>query len=167
MAKNTGLDMKRWPPVPAEAAPLNGNAMSKLRNLSGDPPGVLLVEDDALVAMSLQDDLADFGCRLLGCAATADDAERMAAESRPDIVLMDVGIRGGRDGIDTARVLQERHDLPVIFITGASGADAARRISELRAAIVLSKPFSPADLRSALANALVPAAGARPPKPAI
>jgi CheY-like chemotaxis protein len=76
---------------------------------------VLLVEDESVVAEDVQDALEELGCRVIGWATTAADAERLAADHAPDVILMDVRLKGGVDGIEAAAHLRKGHDAPIIF----------------------------------------------------
>ncbi len=81
---------------------------------------VLIVEDERLVARELQIRLEENGYRVTGNVASADNALRAASEQVPDIVLMDIHIQGERDGIETAGLLQQQFDVPVVFLTAHS-----------------------------------------------
>jgi len=89
----------------------------------------LIVEDEPWFAMSLEADMQALGfdCDL---AANGQDAFLQAMEDAPDIVLMDVNLEGGREGIEAARWLREVCDIPVVFVTAYSDPDTIERIHE-------------------------------------
>ena len=111
---------------------------------------ILLVEDERVVAKELQRSLASLGYSIPETAASADDAIRMASLIHPDLVLMDIRIKGDTDGIQAAEILRTRFDVPVIFLTAyADEATLARaKITEPHGYLV--KPVKDADLLSAI-----------------
>lgn len=90
---------------------------------------------------------------VVGSAATAERALELARQCQPDIVLMDVNIKGVMDGIDTACAMRDCTDAQIVFLTGACDpASMARMEAALPAGIVL-KPFRRAELAHKLARA--------------
>ena len=75
--------------------------------MSKKPTKILIVEDEQIVAVDIQSVLERLGYHVVGTAASGEEACRMAAESAPNLVLMDVRIDGPMDGVDTARRIQE------------------------------------------------------------
>src|SRR5262245_59355254 len=80
-------------------------------------PTAIIVEDEALIARDLACRLDEIGFEVIAAVDNGTAALRAVDERRPDIVLMDIHIKGGIDGITTAERLRERHDVPVIFVT--------------------------------------------------
>lgn len=78
---------------------------------------VLIVEDQALLAMELEHVLTESGHVVVGCAAEADVALALAEQDRPQVALVDVNLRDGLTGPQIARQLIERYDAAVIFVT--------------------------------------------------
>lgn len=114
------------------------------------PLRVLIVEDEAIVAMSLGAVLEQFGHEVAGTVATGRGAVAEAARLEPDLVLMDVRLADSLDGISAAeRILAER-PVGLIFITAYSDPATAARIRELGAPI-LPKPVAADALRKAIA----------------
>ena len=112
----------------------------------------LIVEDEPWFAMGLTADMQALGfdCDL---AANSQDAFLQAMEDAPDIVLMDVNLEGGREGIEAARWLREVCDIPVIFITAYTDPDTVERIHEqVPDAPVIAKPLYRERLASAVAE---------------
>ncbi len=125
-------------------------ASSTVENQPSKSLAVLLVEDESIVAMDTRDALEELGCRVIGWATTATDAERLAANYAPDVILMDVRLKGGVDGIETASRLRAWHRGPIIFVTGLADDAMRERVDLLPAAAILHKPYSRDQLRGAL-----------------
>ena len=113
----------------------------------------LIVEDEYLFAMSLTVDMQALGFDTCDVAATAQDAFLQAMEDPPDIVLMDVNLEGGREGIEAARWLREVCDVPVVFVTAYTDPDTVERIhQQVPDAPVIAKPLYRDRLASVVAE---------------
>jgi two-component system, response regulator PdtaR len=100
---------------------------------------ILIVEDNALVALDLEQQVTDAGHTVVGIADTASKAIGLAAEHGADLALMDVSLADGSCGIYAALALKERFGIPSIFVT----ATLPKRAEVRRAGIGhLSKPYS-------------------------
>ena len=111
----------------------------------------LIVEDETVFAMGLAVDMQALGFANCDLAANGQDAFLKAMEDQPDIVLMDVNLEGGREGIEAARWLREVCDIPVVFITAYTDHDTVARIHEqVPGAPVIAKSL----FRSRLAKAV-------------
>ena len=116
----------------------------------------LIVEDEPLFAMGLAADMQALGFDTCDLAANGQDAFLQAMEDAPDIVLMDVNLEGGLEGIEAARWLREVCDIPVVFITAYTDPDTIERIHEqLPDAPVIAKPLYRERLANGVAEVLV------------
>lgn len=111
---------------------------------------VLIVEDEAIVAADLAETLSGMGYAPAGVAASADEALQCAAARCPDIVLVDIRIRGQRDGIETAALLREQFGVPVVYLTAHADEATIARAKETQPYGYLMKPVTAAGLRSAI-----------------
>jgi len=93
-------------------------------------PRALIVDDEFLFALSLAADMQALGFASCDIAANGQDAFLQAMENTPDIVLMDVNLEGGREGIEAARWLREVCDIPIVFITAHTDRDTVERIHQ-------------------------------------
>jgi len=101
----------------------------------------LIVEDEFILALDLEDAVFQCGFDICDLASTADRARSLAMDHRPDLVVMDVNLSGGREGIETARWLRDVCEAPVVFVTSHTDASTVERINErLPGAPVLPKP---------------------------
>lgn len=128
--------------------------------MSGDLAGggladcVAVVDDEFLIASGLTMQLEDLGMTVCGTAATADEAVALAQAARPAVVLMDVRLRGEKDGIDAALAIHASVGSKVIFVTGSREAATLERINLDHPAGVLFKPVLARQLREAIDAAL-------------
>lgn len=116
-------------------------------------PCALIVEDELFVfALDLEDVMVEMGFYVCGVAATQDRAYSLAASEQPDVVLMDVCLQGGQEGIEAARCLREACRAEVVFVTGHADRATLERIhEEVPGAPVLTKPISHARLAEVVA----------------
>jgi two-component system cell cycle response regulator len=119
-----------------------------------DPISILLVEDEGLIARDLEDTLTRLGYRVTGIASEGAEAIEMARELHPQLVVMDVSLRGDVDGIEAACAIQEDAPVPVIFLTGHSDTETLQRAVSTGPLGYLIKPFQEADLRCAIEVAI-------------
>jgi CheY-like chemotaxis protein len=111
---------------------------------------LLIVEDEPIVAVDLQQEALGLGCKVTGLAESADAALMSVEESRPDLVLMDVRIDGSMDGIQTARLLRQAYQVPVVFLTAHSDNLTLSRASLELPYGYLTKPFRTEELHATL-----------------
>jgi len=115
---------------------------------------ILIVEDEALIARDLQQSLRAMGHEVPAPAGTAEDALRAAEKSAPDLVLMDIHLRGSLDGIAAAGRLREKFDPALIFLTAYADDETVKRARETQPEGYLLKPFNEDELRSTIEIAL-------------
>jgi PAS domain S-box-containing protein len=109
---------------------------------------IMVVEDERVVAQNIEETLRLMGYDVLGSHASGADCLRQASECRPDLVLMDVRIKGTMDGIHTAKLLRSRFDVPVVFLTAYGDDETLRRAREAGPHGYILKPFRASDLRA-------------------
>jgi diguanylate cyclase (GGDEF)-like protein len=115
---------------------------------------VLVVEDEAIVAMDLAAELQQMGYEVIGTAGTAADALRLAELSPPDIALLDIRLQGASDGIDVAAALVGRLRIPILFLTADTDQTTLDRALRTAPAGYLAKPIGGATLRTTIEVAL-------------
>lgn len=115
---------------------------------------ILIVEDEGLVARDLRRSLAQFGYDVVGRAATGEEAVRQALRLRPDLILMDVSLRGVIDGIDAAASIHEELQVPIVYLTAFSDDHTLERAMQTQPYGYIVKPFQPIELRCAIEVAL-------------
>jgi DNA-binding NtrC family response regulator len=115
---------------------------------------ILIVEDEAVVALDIERRVRDLGYAVAGTAAAAEDALRIAERERPDLVLMDIRLRGIMDGIEAGRQIRSQWGIPVIYLTAHADEATLQRAKETAPHGYLLKPFDEQKLRVALEMAL-------------
>lgn len=108
---------------------------------------ILVVEDEALVALGVSGLMEDMGHQVCGIAASVAEALDLSRTHAPDLVLMDVNLQEGGNGIDAAhQLLAFEHPPAVLFITSYVDSDTRRRMEEAKPFGIVQKPFDEAHL---------------------
>ena len=116
---------------------------------------ILVIEDEAMIAWTLECQLEDLGFTDVRIVASGQDAIAAADRHRPGLIVSDINLGAGLDGVQTVVAIRAAKPIPVLFITGYASADTRSRIDhELPGAIVLRKPIQPNDLRDAVLGIL-------------
>jgi len=128
-----------------------GNPIGAGGAAGGGQHRVLIVEDEHLVAMSLSFMMEDLDHSVCAVAPSGAAAIEEATRHRPDLALIDVGLRGGMDGIETAGVLRSM-GIPAIILSGEASPEALERASRAAVLDYVEKPYTLDRLRTALAK---------------
>jgi|UniRef100_A0A7V6DPS8 PAS domain S-box-containing protein len=115
---------------------------------------VLIVEDEWLVAQGIKESLIDLGYEVVGMAVSGAETLQLAAEQRPDLVLMDILLQGDLDGIEVAARLRQELQIPVIFLTAYADPTTLGRAKVAEPYGYILKPFEVRELHSAIEIAL-------------
>ncbi|MCU0589553.1 MAG: response regulator [Syntrophobacteraceae bacterium] len=118
------------------------------------PSRIMIVEDEAIVAMEIEERLTAMGYRLAAVTASGEEAITLAERERPDLLLMDIRLQGAMDGIQTAREIRARLQTPVIFVTAYSEDSTLERAKLAEPYGYIIKPFDDRELKSAIEIAL-------------
>ena len=115
---------------------------------------VLIVEDEHLIALGLAARIEDMGLDVCGTADTADDAVAQAHRHRPAVILMDMRLRGIKDGVDAAQAIHESVGSKIIFVTGSREQKTIDRIGLDHPFATLFKPVSDGALEIKVSEAM-------------
>ncbi|MCB0324349.1 MAG: response regulator [Bdellovibrionales bacterium] len=115
---------------------------------------ILIAEDEPLVAFDLSECLSGLGYRPLGPVSTGVDTIRYCEQHAPDLVLMDIGLRGSIDGIVAAAYLFDRLKIPVIYVTGRTESEVLDRVKFTNPYGFILKPVKEAELKAEIEIAL-------------
>lgn len=115
---------------------------------------ILVVEDDNIVVMELRDRLESLGCLVVGVASSGNAAIETAAVTQPDLVLMDIRLKGSMDGVEAAAEIRARWNIPVVYLTAYADEDTLHRAKITEPFGYIIKPFEQRELHAAIETAL-------------
>ncbi|MGA2917685.1 response regulator [Methanoregula sp.] len=115
---------------------------------------ILLVEDDDIIAKVADWRLKNLGYEVCGRAVSSEEAMELVVKTMPDLVLMDINIKGDVDGIETTKLIKKGFDIPVVYVTSHSDGPTLERAKETKPDGFIVKPFDDKDLRVAIELAL-------------
>jgi CheY-like chemotaxis protein len=118
---------------------------------------IMIVEDEQIIAWHLGEIVERLGFKVCGSAMSETEAVTLALESRPDLILMDVWLGRGGDGVDAARTIHRHFQVPIVFCSAYT--DEPETLARMRgagAAGILSKPIMPKVLGAMLSKIFVP-----------
>ncbi len=128
---------------------MNPSVLNRRRKAS-----ILVAEDEAIVRADVEDYLKSFGYHLAASVATSEEAKRQASHLKPDLVLMDIVLAGKGNGIEAARYIQRKLNIPVVFVTAHGDEDTLERAKLSAPFGYVLKPFNDRELRTAIEIAL-------------
>lgn len=111
---------------------------------------ILVVEDEGIIAEDIRITLERIGHHVVALCATGEEAVAQVDQRPPDLVLMDIHLAGDMDGIEAARTIQSRHDLPIIYLTAYADSDTLSRAKATGPFAYLVKPFDETSLKPAI-----------------
>lgn len=121
---------------------------------TANQPSVIIVEDEAVIAMEIEMVLRDLGYRIAGKAKNGLVALDLLSSTSPDIVLLDIDLRGSISGIEVAQVIREKYNFPFVFLTALADVTTLDRVKKTMPYGYIVKPFNENDLRTTIELAL-------------
>ncbi len=115
---------------------------------------IVLVEDERLIARDLQGKLIKLGYEVAGLACSKAEALELVDSTRPDLVLMDIHLRGPLDGIEAAGEIRSRYGIPLVYLTGHSDRETIGKAQVTEPFGYLLKPVDFGELHAVLESAL-------------
>ena len=115
---------------------------------------ILVVEDESIVAMDIKHRLENMGYIVPAITSSGEEAVEKASETNPDLVLMDIVLKGEMDGIDAAQQIKDNLDIPVVYLTAYSDERTLKRAKITGPFGYIIKPFEDRELHSAIEVAL-------------
>ncbi|BBL64150.1 response regulator [Methanosarcina mazei] len=114
----------------------------------------MIVEDEHIVAMGIKRMLKSLGYTVTGVASSGKDAISKAESTFPDLILMDIMLKGELDGVEAAKEIKERFDVPIVYLTAYSDSNILERVKKTGPSGYIVKPFDEKDLYSNIEIAL-------------
>lgn len=115
---------------------------------------ILVVEDEAIVSKDIQQSLKKLGYNIVGSSATGEKAIDLALEKKPDLVLMDIMLKGDMSGIEAAEKIREKLSIPVIYLTAYADENTLSKAKVTEPYGYIIKPFKEVDLHTSIEMAL-------------
>ena len=115
---------------------------------------VLVVEDESIVSKDIQHSLKKLGYNVVGAAATGEQAVKLAVETQPDIILMDIMLKGEMNGIEAATQIRSETNIPVIFLTAYADESTLNKAKVTQPYGYIIKPFKEIDSHTSIEMAL-------------
>lgn len=115
---------------------------------------VLVVEDESIVSKDIQHSLKKLGYNVVGAASTGERAFELASSEKPDIILMDIMLKGEMNGIETAQKVKEELQIPVIYLTAYADESTLEKAKVTEPYGYIIKPFKEVDLHTSIEMAL-------------
>lgn len=111
---------------------------------------ILIVEDEMVIAANISLELSKLGYEVTGIVSKGEDAINHVKNECPDIILMDINLKGKLDGIETVKHIQEYHNIPVIYLTANADDAHFNKAKITKPAAFISKPYKKLDLQRAI-----------------
>jgi len=115
---------------------------------------IMIVEDEGVVSIDIRNILRRSGYDIAAVAFLGEEAVKKAEEAHPDLVLMDIGLRGEIDGIEAAKMIRKRCQIPVVFLTGFADENTLAKAREADPSGFIIKPIDEEELRKTIEEAL-------------
>ncbi len=138
----------------ASEVSIRKNKPAKSLGIVEFPRGILIVEDEGIVAADIERSLRALGYRVRGSVPSAEEALDKVAEVQPELVLMDIVLAGPMDGVAAADAIRERFNIPVIYLTSHTDLSTVQRAKQTEPYGYVVKPFDVRTLRVGIETAL-------------
>jgi DNA-binding LytR/AlgR family response regulator len=114
------------------------------------PIKIFIVEDEMIIAANISLQLSKLGYEISGIVSKGEEAILHIKQNNPDIILLDIQLKGELDGIETAKLIQKEKDIPIIYLTANVDEVHFNRAKETKPYAFISKPFKKLDLQHAI-----------------
>jgi DNA-binding NarL/FixJ family response regulator len=122
--------------------------------MTTDKANIMVVEDEGVVSIDIRNMLKNAGYGIAAVAFQGDEAIKKAEQSSPDLVLMDIGLKGDIDGIEAAKKIRDRFRIPVVFLTGFADEVTMSKAKEADPSGFIIKPINEEELKKTLDDIL-------------
>lgn len=116
---------------------------------------ILIVENENIVAMDIQKILLDSGYEVTSILSSGEEAIANVRQNKPDLILMDILLKGKMTGIDASRIISQYFDVPIIYLTALTNDDSLLQAKSRESYGFLFKPFSANELKIAIEMAFI------------
>jgi len=123
-------------------------------NYISSEPRALIIEDEILIAEELRERLSRLGFYVIAAVDSADEGIAIATRERPDLVLMDIRLKGEKDGVQAAKEIRQQVDVPIVYLTAHSDELTVDRAKETEHDGFILKRFQKHELQSTIEVAM-------------
>ena len=123
-------------------------------NLAFNKAKILIVEDERIIARDIANTVARLGHEAAGMVSKGEDAITFVEEHKPDLILMDITLAGKIDGIEAAKIINQKYNLPVIYLTAHQDDDTIEKSKLANPYGYLTKPLDDKEINSAINSAI-------------
>jgi CheY-like chemotaxis protein len=113
---------------------------------------ILITEDEYMIALDMKWVLEKKGFSVVGICASGEEAVIKAAQSKPDLILMDIVLKGKMDGIEAAKIISTKNNIPILFCTANCDSFTMQRLETFRHVGVINKPMEDEILLKSIRN---------------
>lgn len=110
---------------------------------------IIIVEDECIIALMLKNFLTAQGYKILGTAMDGHTAIELIRNSKPDLIILDIHIKGNINGLETYKIIQKTWDIPAVFLTGSS-SEIVNIEKNYPNVLILEKPVSLQELKKTI-----------------
>ncbi len=111
---------------------------------------ILIIEDETIISFSYRLQLERMGFDVIGTVRSSEEAEQMLRTETPDLIIMDIYLKGEKNGLELAQEIHEKSPVPILFLTASTKSDVISQIHGLKDCQYLSKPINPDSLEDML-----------------
>jgi len=125
--------------------------------MNAQNPNILIVEDENIIALDIRAMLEDLGYKVSAIVSSGEESIQKASKMKPDLVLMDIKLKGSLDGVSAGQEIFRQFQIPIVYLTAYSDQATINRINNGKngnPSTVINKPFDEGELQTIINNTL-------------
>jgi response regulator of citrate/malate metabolism len=103
---------------------------------------ILIIEDETIISFGYRLQLERMGFEVIGTARSSEEAEELLKQEQPDLIIMDIYLKGPKTGLELAQEIHARNPIPILFLTASTKPEVVEAIQKLKGCHYLSKPIN-------------------------
>jgi two-component system, response regulator PdtaR len=111
---------------------------------------IIIIEDETIISFSYRLQLERMGFEVIGTARSTDEAEELLRDERPDLIIMDIYLKGEKNGLELAQEIHATDPIPILFLTASTKPEVVAAIQDLKGCNYLPKPINSDSLEDVL-----------------
>jgi CheY-like chemotaxis protein len=136
---------------------IDGSSLNRRQLMSSQKRRILIVEDENIIALDIRSMLEDLGYMVSAIVSSGEESIQKASHMKPDLVLMDIKLKGRIDGVNAGEEINKQFHIPIVYLTAYSDQATIKRIHNGKkgyASTVIYKPFDEGELQTAINSTL-------------